>query len=77
MEGILRSTTVAPMVRLLSALVFGAFLCASLPALAADSEAAHRENIRAEKRKIKAEKRKIKAEKRKAREERRKKEGGS
>jgi hypothetical protein len=63
--------------RLLSALVLGAFLCGALPAVAADSEAAHKKNIRAEKRKIKAEKRKIRAEKRKVREERRKKEGAS
>ena len=56
--------------RLVAALVLGAFLCGALPA-SAETEAEHRAKIRAEKQKIKAEKRKIKQEKRKIKEERR------
>ena len=64
--------------RLVAALVLGAFLAGALPVAArADSEQEHRQKIQAEKRKIKAEKRKIKQEKRKIKEERRRKEAKS
>jgi hypothetical protein len=60
-------------VRLLSALVLGAFLCGSLPLAHAETEQErHERKIKEEKRKIKADKRKIKSEKRKIREEKRK-----